>query len=393
MTAKSVASRMMLQMAILAVLYISALLLMAAKYLPDDTLVNALPYSQVSALSHVLLELALLCGLLGAGVYAAIDGQSVRLKWTYRAWTLFLIITCLIGALDWLEGRYMLEIPPILDLALIALLIAFMVQVAQGNNIEAGQGKYVWLVGIGFILAAYIVSLIPLSSILVDRILRVFTVQMRFNVGYVLATLAVIYWWPRQMNIYLTGGIAVLIGTLVSLSPLAAIGQSRLADWLVAIVLLIAWVLFIRELTKPDNTPQRWVTFGLLLLTFGLGLLGGLISFQRIAAFTQGTLLTSLQLYLTMLSILIITMGFARQSMTNTRSALGFWLVVLGVVGGSLALLVAAGIQTVMERMLSIGYLDVQNALVPFYGLWIIGLLVMGIGFVWLLLTMTLTEN
>jgi hypothetical protein len=393
MTAKNVAAKMMLQMAILTVLYSVALLLTAVKFLPDDRLVNALPYPQVSAMSNMLLELALLSGLIGAAVYAAVEGESVQLKWAFRAWTLFLLVTCIAGALDLLEGRNLLEIPRLLDLVLIGLLIAFMVLVAQGSSIEAGQGKYVWLVGIGFVLAAYVVSFIPVTSILVDRVLRVLTVQMRFNVGYVLAGLAVIYWFPRQMNIYLTGGIAAVMGTLVSFSPLTAIGQSRLADWLVILVLVIGWILLIRELTHPGNAPQRCVTLGLLLLTFSLGLLGSLSSIQRIAAYTQGTLFSTVQLQLIMLSILIILIGFARQSMTNTPSALGFWLTTLGIVGGSLALLMAAGVQTVMERALSIGYLDVQNALVPFYVLWIISLLVMGIGFVWILLTTTFTEN
>jgi hypothetical protein len=287
----------------------------------------------------------------------------------------------------------MLEIPPILDVVLIILLLAFIFIVAHGDGDMMGQGKHIWLAGMVIIVSAYVISLIPVSSVLVDRVLRVVLVNMRLNVGYLLAALAVVYWWPRQMNLYVIGGIAALVGTLASFIPLIAIEQSPLSGWIVAAGILIGALLLMREMTNPVNAREAWVNLSMIIILFSLGILATVLSVPRVAAFAQGTFLTGLQLNLIALGVLLINMGFARRVVTNRHSTTAFWLITLGLVAGNLALLIAAGAQTIMERVLTIGYLDVQNALVPLYALWISGLLVMGCGLLWMLQTMVIAPQ
>ena len=387
MTGQKIATNMMAQMMILALLYVSAALLAAVKFLPDDMLVNTLSYPQVAAFSHVMLELALLTGAIGAAVYIAVEEESSLLIWTYRGWTLFLVVAFLAGALDLLEGRHLLELPPVLDVALILLLVAFMLVVVQGDSDAMGQGKYVWLIGMSGIVFAYMVSLIPVSSILVDRVLRIVMVQGRFNVSYLLLGLTVIYWFPRQMNLYVIAGAVLLLGTLASYIPLIALEQSAISGWIVAGVSVVGWIFVVRELTRYSHAPQAWLNLGIMVAVFSLGGLATVMSIPRIAAYTQGTLLTGLQLNLVASAVLLILLGFARHVVLEKPAPLAFWLVAVGFIGSSAVLLIAASTQTIMERVLTIGFLDVQNALVPLYALWIVGLLVLGCGHFWLVLS------
>jgi hypothetical protein len=386
MMGRKIAANMMTQMMVLALLYVSVALLAAIKFLPDDKLVNALSYPQVAAFSHVLLELTLLTGAIGAALYIAVEKDDA-LIWVYRGWTLFLIITFLAGALDLLEGRHLLELPPVLDVVLIVLLVAFMLVVVQGDSDAMGQGKYVWLIGMSGIVFAYMVSLIPVSSILVDRVLRVVMVHSRFNVSYVLLGLTVVYWFPRQMNLYLVAGTVTLLGTLASFIPLIAIEQSAISGWIIAGVSVVGWIFVVRELTRYHHAPQVWLNLGMIIVVFSIGILATVMSIPRVAAYSQGTLLTGLQLNLVACGVLLILIGFARHVVIEKPAPLAFWLVAVGLVGSSAALLIAASTQTIMERVLTIGFLDVQNALVPLYALALVGLLVMGCGIFWLVLS------
>jgi hypothetical protein len=234
-------------------------------------------------------------------------------------------------------------------------------------------------------------------------LLRILAVNLRFNVGYMLVALALVYWW-LETNLYPVAGVVMLVGTLVSFAPLTALGQTGIPALLVIVLIPAGLIFFVVGSYRYIETFTRffyhqWLYLGLILLVMSLGVLGTLSSLPAFAPYMQGTRLTDLQLTLTMLGMLALVVGVClkwTEELRDYKLARGefgaFWLVTVGVIGGHLALLVAAGAQIIMERVMSIGYLDVQNALVPLYVLWMIGLLVMGLGVVWLAMRGLLPE-
>ncbi len=126
-TRRILAWQLYAQTLLLLVLYSAASLMTAIKFMPTDPLATALPYMQVSGLSHVLLELALLTGLFATSVYFLFNEITQQLMWVYRAWTAFLLITVLTGLMGLFTGQYMLELPLLLDGALFILVIAWSI--------------------------------------------------------------------------------------------------------------------------------------------------------------------------------------------------------------------------------------------------------------------------
>ena len=190
-TRRILAWQLYAQTLLLLVLYSAASLMTAIKFMPTDPLATALPYTQVSGLSHVLLELALLTGLFATSVYFLFSEINQQLMWVYRAWTAFLLITVLAGLMGFFTGQYMLELPLLLDGALFILVVAWSIILFQGKD---NAGKLVLMTGLLIVILGILVSLFTASNPLTDRIMRIITVNMRFFVGYPMTGLAILYW-------------------------------------------------------------------------------------------------------------------------------------------------------------------------------------------------------
>jgi cell division protein FtsX len=59
-----------------------------------------------------------------------------------------------------------------------------------------------------------------------------------------------------------------------------------------------------------------------------------------------------------------------------------FWLVTFGALASAILLACAGAAQTLMERRASVGYLDVQELMIPLYNLWMLALIVMFFGLI-----------
>jgi len=126
---------------------------------------------------------------------------------------------------------------------------------------------------------------------------------------------------------------------------------------------------------------------GLLLFLLGPGLLGGLQAAPGIHQWTVGTRLSDLQMTLTAFAVVAVVLGVINQVTAELRGQNGrvtgftpFWLVAFGVVGGAAALGSAGVVQTYLERITGIGYLETQTLIMPLYALWLVGLLSAALG-------------
>jgi nitric oxide reductase subunit B len=138
----------------------------------------------------------------------------------------------------------------------------------------------------------------------------------------------------------------------------------------------------------PIHTlAAHWFVLGVILLTVGNGVLGAVLSLPVAQAMAQGTQLTVLQNHLNAMGLLAWVLGFINQAVAEMRGQnfritglVPFWCVALGLGGASLAFFAAGIVQLYLERLMSVGYLETQTALVPLYALWIGGLLIFAPG-------------
>lgn len=380
---RTLAWQLYAQTLLLLVLYSATSLMTAIKFMPEDSLATALPFIQTSGLSHVLMELALLTGLFATAVYFLFDEIDKKLFLVYRAWTGFLLITVIAGLMGFFTGQHLLELPLLLDIALFVLVLAWSFVLFQGKD---NAGKLVLMMGLLFVIIGILVSLFPVSNPLNDRILRVITVNMRFFVGYPLTGLAILYWLYNDIPLNAGAGILATVGSIVSIAPLNAIGIINLPFWILVPIIFIGIFYVVRALT---SSTRAWQNVGILLIALGIGVLGTLFVVPSIGSYALGTRLADLQISLVTWGVMLFILSSLSDSLTNTTiesvtygNSLTFWLVSGGIVAASQALLVAGVVQMILERVLSIGYLDVQTLLVPLYMLWIIGIIMQSIGIV-----------
>lgn len=369
------------QTLLLLMLYSATSLLTAIKFMPLDPLANALPYMQISGLSHVLLELALLTGLFATSVYFLFDDINKALMWVYRAWTGFLLLTVIAGLMGFFTGRHMLELPLLLDALLFVLVMAWSVILFQGKD---NAGKLVLMTGLTIVVIGILVSLFPASNPLSDRIMRVITVNMRFFVGYPITGLVILYWIYNDIPLNAGAGILAIVGSIVSIAPLNSVGIINLPAWVLVPFVLIGMFYVVRALT---SSTRAWQNVGILLMALGIGVLGTLFIVPSVGSYAIGTRLSDLQFTLVAWSVLLFILSSLSMSLENSQiesvtygNSLTFWLISGGIIASTQALLLAGVVQLFLERVLSIGYLDSQTIIVPLYVLWIVGLVILSLG-------------
>jgi nitric oxide reductase subunit B len=421
---------MFAQTLVLLLLYVPMLLLTAVKFLPDDPLALAIPYHHAQSFSSILLQLALLTGLTAGGLYLIVAQRTdATLKYEhiayrlYQAWTIGLILGVVAGALNLAEGRHLLELPPILDAVFILLQLAFLIlagmsldkaSLAQDIRFSAADGTsrtpwnafaLVWGIGMALNIMCQSVGLLPAQDYLQDRIFRTLASGLQWNVAFVLMALAILFWlMPRfstvtsawaESGLNRVGGVMSIVGVLVSMAALAhlpgAIPEVGNITLVVAPLLGLMFVAHgyqaLSQRSASYTLAAHWVALSVVLLFSGLCIVGGILAAPAIQQVAQGTHLTDMQFALVAFGILAAILGLINQAVAEMRGhnaritgLLPFWLIGAGMMGSSLALTLAGVVQVYMERLLSIGYLDTQAALLPLHLLWIIALLLLAPG-------------
>jgi nitric oxide reductase subunit B len=353
-----------------------------------------------------------LTGLLASGLYVVLTERPDKTPsnekvwlWLGRGWTALLILAVLAGALGQLEGRYGRELPVLLDIGLLIIWIGFLV-VAWRNTAQETPVIMVWWVGGIIVAVCHVIGLIQPADPLQERVLRVFAVSVQQNVGMVLMGMAMVFWLMRRFShvrqawadsgVYNMGALLAIAGGFVSASPLMMLGQGDvfgiLAIILTPLFLLIYSAHAYRALSDPNNTSTlsaHWTALSVVLWFLGLGLIGAVLCVPSIAQVTQGTRLIDAQQLLVALGLVSVILGMMNQSIAEMRGEnrritglLPFWLILVGTLGSALALLLAGTVQTFLERLMNVGYLDTQNMLAPLYVAWLVGLLMVALGVV-----------
>src|SRR3954466_7665254 len=131
-TSQKIIFRFFQQTVLLLILYVIASLLAGVKFLSaTDPLLTVLPYNQAGALANVLLNLTVLTGLIGGGLYLADQHRtnSLFLRLAGIVWTVLLILAILAGVFGLLAGRNLLELPLALTIVLLVALILVLLAI------------------------------------------------------------------------------------------------------------------------------------------------------------------------------------------------------------------------------------------------------------------------
>jgi nitric oxide reductase subunit B len=388
MTTKQITNGLFSQALLFLVLYAATALISAVKFLgSDDPLIYSIPYHQVNAFSHVLLNLAILSGLIGCGLNIAISensNSSPLLTWIYRGWTLLLVLAFLAGAFGLLEGRHMLELPKFLDMVQAVLITAFVIVVFLILP-SRSPIMIMWLIGMIVSVIAVVMSLLPSSNAVQGGLLDGLAVGLSVNVAYPLAAVAVIFWLGREYvtenQVYGIAGVIAVAGSLLTLSSLNSLNPDDLSRLLSVLGTILAPIAYLILTAYTYHNASQWQRLAPLLFLFN-AVLGGLQSLPNVNQWTQGTRLTDLQMTLTLWAstAAVLAVIYQLSEREGMWSIAAFWMLAMGFAIGGTALGGAGLVQTYMERILSVGYLETQTYLIPIYIFWVIGLLVAAIG-------------
>lgn len=412
-TSKRVSYNLFAQSVLLLIVYAAVALLTSVKFLENDPLASSLPYNHASAFGNVLLNLAIISGLLGGGVYVVTgerpDGklaQERSLFYAFMLWSAFLVLAFLAGVLGILEGRHRLELPLLLDIVQVVLTLAFVLNI--GLSVPRWTAvTLVWTAGMGLHMLCVVMGLLPTGDYLRDSGLAALALGLNLNVALTLAAVALGFWLMHRFSnitpgwtdsgLYTVSGLLALAGVMVTAAPLYVLDSGGFASALGKIgtgFVPLAYMLFAAHSYRAlsDRNLNRtlsahWYALALLLLLLGNGVLGTIQTISGIAQWTQGTRLTDLQVTLVSTAIVSVILGMINQSGAELRGQnrritglLPFWLVAFGVLSGALALAGAGIVQAYLERVLGVGYLETQIYLIPLYLFWIMGIFVSALG-------------
>jgi hypothetical protein len=266
-----------------------------------------------------------------------------------------------------------LELPYVLDIFQLVLLALWLFLLAHGKG---NLAKEIFLAALLIIGLSYGFSLLPIQSPLYDRILRVLMVNARYFVAYPLAALVLAYWLKPEIQIYQVAAALVLLGSMVSISPLTATGTIWATGLIIAPLIFLFSLFIVRMSFAKDN----WGNLALLFFMLSLGILGAAFAFPALGMYMLGSQLSALQYELAAWAVLAIVFSLICQLSQDNAQGFRFWLTTGGLVTAFAALALAGVVQAFMERVLSIGYLDTQNTLLPLYIIWIIGILLWSLG-------------
>jgi nitric oxide reductase subunit B len=377
--------------------------LSAVKYLGPDPLLGVLPFDVTKVIHTNLLIVWVLMGFLGAAYYmipeeAETELHSPRLAMATLVLLSLLGVTAIIGYMfGWTEGNKLLEQPLPIKLGIVVVMLMF----AWNIVMTLKRGTRITGIALMMTLGLFGAALLFLPALLEYR-------------NYTIATFY--RWWT--IHLWVEGVFELVQASMLAflLIKLTGAGRTQMEKWLYIVVgltflsgllgtahhyfwigvpeywlplggffsaleplpflamALMAYSAFRQmKVPPPNRVALHWALGSALMAAIGAGLLGLAHTWPAVNQWTHGTLVTPMHGHLAffgaygmiIIAMISYTMPFLTGNPEAERRTGGiglwaFWLMVTGITGMTMAF-AAAGIgQVYMERVLGIGYLDVQ---------------------------------
>ncbi len=379
-------------------------LLSAAKYLGPDPLLHLLPFDKTKEIHTNILIVWVLTGFMGAAYYVVPEESRTEIyseKLAYGqliAWTLMGLTTVTGYVFGWTAGNKLLEQPLPMKVVIVLVMLAFLFNIGMTIR-KAGRWTTTEAVLVaGLVLSAllYLPALIDFENYTVGIFYRWWTVHLwvegvwELIQGGLLAFLLIRLsgadrevmekWLYVIVGLTFIAGIlgtahhyywigvphywAMFGGTFSALEPLSFFGMA-----------VYAYSALRRSgLSHPNRLALHWTIGSAVYSALGAGILGLAHTWPAVNKWTHGTLITAMHGHMAFFGayvmIVLAMITYAMPALTGRdeeqSSAVGmwaFWLQVAGMFGMTMAFATAGIVQTYLEHILGIGYLDTQHKL------------------------------
>lgn len=413
MTAAST-SRIIFRLCALAVVFliahVAAALLTAVKFLGPDPLLTSLPYPHARLLADTLGHLAIVSGLLGAGLWIAANAgteDQVRLSGLHlleRGWICIAALSALAALFDVTDGRSGIALPAWLHLLQALILFGAIAFVWRAARQRAGI-VLVWTVGLIGHAVGLTLDLIPFDGPAAVWTARALADNLQTG-GLLLAALAPIYWvfqrvadvapsWA-QSSLFTTAGLVTLAVAARITTDLTALLPSGSLDAFSALlnggavigwlVVLIHGLYALSRRSAAQTLAGHWIALAYLVWLCS-AVISVATAIPALRPYLAGTRALDAVADLTAAGLIAVVLGVISQIAADVRGEnhriIGWMPVLLvsaGAVGGGLLLTMAGVVQAYLERAVQIGYLDAQALLVPLHIGWAGGVGLIGLG-------------
>ncbi len=376
-------------------------LLSAAKYLGPDPFLNIMPFDVTKTVHTNLLIVWLLTGFMGATYWMVVDESraelySVKLAYIQLGLWAIMGVTAIIGYFfRYGTGNKFLEQPLPHKLVIVIVMLMFLYNVGmtikRSGRFTTTEG--VLLLGLGSSAVLYIPALFHYENYIVSIFYRWWTIHLWVEgvwemiqasfLAYLLIRLSGADREVMEKWLYVIVGLVFIAGILGTAHHYYWIGVpgywlpiggffSALEPVALMGMAMYAYSAMRRSgLNHPNTLALHWTLGSAVFGLFGAGLLGLAHTFPDINKWTHGTLVTAMHGHAAFFGayamIVMAMIAYAMPSITRDSPEKGstigywaFWLQVSGMFGMTLSFATAGIGQVYLERVLGIGYLDVQ---------------------------------
>lgn len=376
-------------------------LLSATKYLGPDPFLNIMPFDVTKTIHTNLLIVWLLTGFMGATYWMVADESrteiySVKLAYIQLGLWALMGVSAIIGYFfRYGTGNKFLEQPLPHKIVIVVVMLMFLYNVGmtikRSGRFTTTEG--VLLLGLGSSAVLYLPALLHYENYIVSIYYRWWTIHLWVEgvwemiqasfLAYLLIRLSGADREVMEKWLYVIVGLVFIAGILgtahhyywigvpaywlplggffSALEPLALLGMAMYAYY----------AMRRSGVNHPNTLALHWTLGSAVFGLFGAGLLGLAHTFPDINKWTHGTLITAMHGHAAFFGayamIVMAMISYAMPSMTRDSEEQGsgigywaFWLQVSGMFGMTLSFATAGIGQVYLERVMGIGYLDVQ---------------------------------
>jgi nitric oxide reductase subunit B len=380
-------------------------LLMAAKYLGPDPLIDILPFDRAKAAHTNLLLVWLLIGFMG-GTYWVVPEESrtelysPRLAYVNLALFTLAGVVAVVGYLfGWTAGNKLLEQPYPIKLAIVVVMVLFafniIMTIWRARRLTVTEGVLV----AGLLLAAllYLPALLEFDNYTVSVFYRWWTVHLWVEgvwemiqgglLAFLLIRLSGVDREVMEKWLYVIIGLTFISGILGTAHHYYWVGVpaywlpigsffSALEPLVFLGMAMYAYHAIRRSgLAHPNRLAMHWTIGSAVFSALGAGVLGLAHTWAAVNKWTHGTHITSMHGHMAFFGayvmIVLAMITYALPGLTGRRdeereTSVGlwaFWLQAGGMFGMTMAFAAAGLTQTYLERILGLGFLDTQAKL------------------------------
>ncbi len=376
-------------------------LMSAAKYLGPDPLLNIMPFDVTKTIHTNLLIVWVLTGFMGATYWIVSDESrselySVKLAYIQLVIWAIMGVTAVIGYFfGYGTGNKLLEQPLPHKIAIVVCMLIFLYNIGmtikQSGRFTTTEG--VLLLGLGSSAVLYLPALLHYENYVVSIYYRWWTIHLWVEgvwemiqgsfLAYLLIRLSGADREVLEKWLYVIVGLVFIAGILGTAHHYYWVGVPYywlpLGGFFSALepVALVGMAVYAYSAIRrsgvrhPNGLALHWTVGSAVFTLFGAGLLGLAHTFPDINKWTHGTLITAMHghaaFYGAYVMIVLAVITYALPSLTVGRKEKGtsigywaFWLQLAGMFGMTLSFATAGIGQVYLERVLGIGYLDVQ---------------------------------